>query len=197
MRSVDEAVRVDRANWRETYLAMARVLAEMRADCTRRKVGAIIFETSTGYQVSSGYNGAPRGMPGCLSDGACPRGQHYEVRGTIVASTHHPEDIGVKRGMGDCICGAKWPCGESVAPGSSYDTGPGSCIAIHAEANALLRAGPRARGMVMVVTEEPCDGCLKLCRGAGLEGVIWPAADGAKGFDFKRFPAPPMRSVLD
>jgi dCMP deaminase len=183
-----------RAPWRDTYLEMARVLAEMRADCTRRKVGAIIFEPSTGYQVSSGYNGAPRGMPGCLSDGACPRGQHYEVKGVIVASTHRPEEIGKKRGMGDCICGQRWPCGESVAPSSSYDTGPGSCIAIHAEANALLRAGPKARGMIMVVTEKPCDGCLKLCRGAALDCVLWPAE---KGFDWERFPAPPMKSVFD
>lgn len=186
-----------RASWRDTYLEMARVLAEMRADCTRRRVGAIVFEPDSGYQVSSGYNGAPRGMPGCLSDGACPRGQHYEIRGTIVHSTRNPEDIGKKRGMGDCICGNRWPCEGSVEPGSSYDTGPGSCIAIHAEANALLRAGPKARGMVMVVTEKPCDGCLKLCRGAGLDCVIWPSGNLNAPFDYEQFPKPPMRSVFD
>lgn len=184
-----------RATWRDTYLAMARTLARMRADCTRRKVGAIIFDVNSGYQISSGYNGAPRGLPGCLSAGACPRGQHYEKQGVVVFSFSSHEKVGDSKGMGDCGgCGEPWPCSSSVEPSSSYDTGPGSCIAIHAEANALLRAGPKARGMVMVVTEKPCDGCFKLCRGAGLDAVIWP---GEKGFDFQRFPAPPMRSVFD
>lgn len=186
-----------RAPWRETYLAMAKVLAKMRADCTRRKVGAIIFETHTGYQVSSGYNGAPKGMPGCLSDGACPRGQHYEQKGVIAFSSHEPGRVGEENPMGVCGgCGADWPCGDSVEPSSSYDTGKGTCIAIHAEANALLRAGPKARGMVMVVTEKPCDGCLKLCRGAGLDCVLWPG-DKPGEFNWEQFPKPSMKSVFD
>jgi dCMP deaminase len=192
---VDEAVR---AAWRDTYLEMARVLAEMRADCTRRKVGAIVFEPDTGYQISSGYNGAPRGLPGCLSDGACPRGQHYEQMGIVTFNSADFSRVGRPNGMGVCGgCGAVWPCGESVAPSSSYDTGPGSCIAIHAEANALLRAGPKARGMIMVVTEKPCDGCLKLCRGAGLDCVLWPSGSLNVPFDYEQFPKPSMKFVFD
>ena len=186
-----------RASWRDTYLEMARTLARMRADCTRRKVGAIIFEPSNGDLIEPGYNGAPRGMPGCLSAGACPRGQHYELMGVVTFNSEDFSRVGQPNGMGTCGgCGAPWPCDGSVEPGSSYDTGKGSCIAVHAEANALLRAGRRARGMIMVVTEKPCDGCMRLCRGASLDAVIWPAENG-KGFDFKRFPGPSLKSVFD
>lgn len=56
---------------------------------------------------------------------------------------------------------------------SSYDTGPGSCIAIHAEANALLYAdGNLTRGAVLYTTDAPCDGCSKLIAGAGIGRVV-------------------------
>lgn len=52
-------------------IAMAVAL---RADCTRRRVGAVIVDVH-GRIVGTGRNGAPAGRPGCLSAGACPRGQ--------------------------------------------------------------------------------------------------------------------------
>jgi dCMP deaminase len=68
------------------------------------------------------------------------------------------------------------PCPRSlseVAPGSSYDTGPGSCIAVHAEANALVYADYEAcRGATMYVTDRPCDGCRKLIDAAGIGRVV-------------------------
>jgi dCMP deaminase len=107
--------------------------ASTRAECTRRKVGAIVLD-SDGRIVGAGYNGAPAGKPSCL-DGACPRAF------------------------------------SEVAPGSSYDTGPGSCIAIHAEANALLDAGRLARGGQLMVSSAICDGCLRLAKGARVAWV--------------------------
>ena len=113
--------------------------SSLRAECTRRKVGAVLFSPDRRV-IAQGYNGAAPGAPSCL-EGACPRG--------LKTTTE-------------------------VAPGSSYDTGPGSCIATHAEANALLWAGKEARGATLYITDDPCDGCWRLIRNAGVVRVVTP-----------------------
>lgn len=115
--------------------------------------------------ISTGYNGAPSGQPGCASDGACPRGQHYEKVGVVSWRI--------------CACGDPWPCSSSVGHGSSYDTGAGSCIAVHAEANALLYARASVVGCTVYVTDEPCDGCRRLMHAARICDVVYTL--GGKG----------------
>jgi len=127
-----------RPDWDTYYLNIAAAVA-WRADCTRRQVGALIVQGDR--IVSTGYNGAPAGKPGCRSQGACPRGQLSS---------------------------------QEAAPGSSYDTGPGSCIAIHAEQNAILRAGLETRGSTLYITHEPCGGCARLIEGAGIARIVFP-----------------------
>lgn len=127
-----------RPDWDTYYLQIARAVSA-RADCTRRKVGAIIVLGDD--IVSTGYNGAPKGDPGCLSSGACPRGQLSNLE---------------------------------LAPGSSYDTGTGACIALHAEQNAIIRAGRLCRGATLYITHEPCDGCARLIKGAGISRIVFP-----------------------
>lgn len=127
-----------RPDWDTYYLNIARAVSA-RADCTRRKVGAIIVHGDR--IVSTGYNGAAAGKPGCLSAGACPRGRMTT---------------------------------QQVSPGSSYDTGPGSCIALHAEQNAILRSGLDCRGATLYITDEPCDGCARLIEGSGIARVVFP-----------------------
>ncbi len=62
-----------RPSWDEWGLILAAAVAE-RADCTRRKVGAVML--SPDHRVlGTGYNGYPAGQPGCLSARACPRGR--------------------------------------------------------------------------------------------------------------------------
>lgn len=62
-----------------------------------------------------------------------------------------------------------------VAPGSSYDTGAGSCIALHAEQNALLRATwDEMDGSTLYCTDEPCDGCARMIAGTPIAKVVWP-----------------------
>lgn len=79
---------------------------------------------------------------------------------------------------GDCPRGRQTR--EDVAPGSSYDTGAGSCIALHAEQNALLRASwDQMRDATLYVTHEPCDGCWRMIRGTPLDRVAWPTREGS------------------
>ena len=125
-----------RPDWDDYYLIIAAAVSR-RADCTRRKVGALVVKGDR--IVSTGYNGAPAGDPGCLTAGACPRGRESK---------------------------------EAVLPGSSYDTGAGACIALHAEQNAILRAGLECRGATLYLTHAPCDGCLRLIKGSGIARIV-------------------------
>jgi dCMP deaminase len=151
-----------RPTWDEYFLGIAEAVSA-RADCTRRQVGAVVVKDNR--IRSTGYNGSPPGGPSCLA-GECPRGLHSQV---IV---EHPENGYLAFG---CRCGNDWPCPKAVDPGSSYDAGAGSCVASHAEANALLYAGrDQTLGATLYLTSAPCDGCERLVRAAGISRVIWP-----------------------
>lgn len=142
-----------RPDWDPYFLGIAAAVAA-RADCSRRQVGAVIVRDHR--IVATGYNGAPAGRPGCLA-GACPRGRHYQV---------------IRETPG-CACGQPWPCALAVPEFSQYEAGPGACISIHAEANALLYADrTRCEGGTIYVTCEPCAWCLKLIDGAGVVRVV-------------------------
>lgn len=128
-------LRGKRPGWDEYFLRIAQAVSS-RADCSRRQVGAVIAKD---YRiVSTGYNGAPAGKPGCLTDSMCPRAR------------------------------------SDAPPMSSYDTGPGACIAVHAEANALLYASrDGCVGAVLYCTDQPCQGCKRLIAGAGIKAVCY------------------------
>lgn len=82
--------------------------------------------------------------------------------------------------QGACPRAAARERGE-VAPLSSYDTGPGACIAIHAEMNAIAQCAQHTGGTLgatLYVTYEPCPGCWRLIRASGLEQVVWPNSEG-------------------
>jgi len=82
---------------------------------------------------------------------------------------------GAEPGGPSCLKGECPRAKSDVPPGSSYDTGPGACIATHAEANALLYAGrDGTQGSKLYLTEKPCLGCEKLIKAAGIYVVIWP-----------------------
>jgi dCMP deaminase len=53
---------------------LAALALSLRADCTRRRVGCLVVD-AYGRVIGAGRNGSPPGRPGCLTDGACPRGQ--------------------------------------------------------------------------------------------------------------------------
>lgn len=58
---------------------------------------------------------------------------------------------------------------DDCAPNSSYD----NCVALHAEQNALLRAGDRAVGATLYLTREPCPWCWKNIQAAQIARVVW------------------------
>lgn len=62
-----------------------------------------------------------------------------------------------------------------LPPDSSYDSGIGLCVAVHAEANAIIYGDPsRMRGGRIYVTHPPCVGCQRLIDGMGLEAISTP-----------------------
>jgi dCMP deaminase len=75
-------------------------------------------------------------------------------------------------GGASCLRGECPRAASGVVPDSSYDTGPGACIAVHAEANALLYAGvDGCRGSVLYITDPPCPGCQRLIDASGIARV--------------------------
>lgn len=70
----------------------------------------------------------------------------------------------------DQVCIVDCPRAVSdVVAYSDYKSGPGRCIAIHAEDAALRKTTPEERkDGVMYITAKPCDDCEKLLQASGL-----------------------------
>jgi dCMP deaminase len=172
---------LSRPSWDEWAMGIVRAIAT-RGDCTRRQVGALILGPDRRI-LGCGYNGSYPGGPSCLA-GDCPRGRHYPRPATVEDAAHPSADGYIFEGEVRCACGNAWPCPDAVAPGSAYDTGPGACIASHAEANAVADAQRRGAGTiadaVMYVSCEPCEGCVRHIRNTTqIAAIRWP--DGAIG----------------
>lgn len=84
---------MSKRNWDEYFMDIAEVVAS-KATCDRKSVGAVIVLNKT--IVSTGYNGAPRGMPECGEVGhelkemggrqSCVRTVHGEANALIQAA---------------------------------------------------------------------------------------------------------------
>lgn len=64
---------------------------------------------------------------------------------------------------------------DDLPPDSSYDSGIGLCIAVHAEANAIIFGDPgRMRGGTIYIScpVPPCLGCQRLIDGMGLKVIF-------------------------
>lgn len=88
-----EPAREGRLDWDDYFMSIATVVAQ-RATCDRKLVGAVITVDKT--IVSTGYNGAPRGLPDCDHEGhllkemggrmSCIRTAHAEANGIAQAA---------------------------------------------------------------------------------------------------------------
>ena len=78
-----------RPSWDEYFLEIAKVVAK-RSTCDRANVGAVIAKNKV--ILSTGYNGAPRGLPHCddvgheIIDGHCIRTIHAEANAIAQAA---------------------------------------------------------------------------------------------------------------
>lgn len=91
------------------WLAVANTVAQ-RGTCPRRRVGAVLVDRDNQI-ISTGYNGAPRGLPhcreaGCLLDeqGRCKRTAHAEANALLQA--------GRSRTVGATLYSTDFPCSE-------------------------------------------------------------------------------------
>jgi dCMP deaminase len=72
----------ERPSWDEYFFKITELVAT-RSTCLRRKVGAILVKDRR--ILSTGYNGAPQGLPHCLEVGCLreaenvPSGQRHEL----------------------------------------------------------------------------------------------------------------------
>lgn len=106
----------NRPSWDEYFMRMAEVAA-LRSTCVRRQVGAVIVVDRR--VVTTGYNGACRGLVDCLTLGCLRdemgiesgthqeicRAVHAEENAIIQAAVH-----GVRVGGGTLYCNLS-PCG--------------------------------------------------------------------------------------
>ena len=76
-------VKDDRPSWDEYFMEMAELTAQ-RSTCLRRHVGAVIVRDK--HAMSTGYNGAPKGLRHCDELGGClreklhvPSGERHEL----------------------------------------------------------------------------------------------------------------------
>lgn len=82
-------------------------------------------------------------------------------------------------GFGHCVDGACPRAQAAVEHGSSY----GNCIAVHAEANALLYSDRAARQQgTLYVNGPPCWECARLIAGSGLARVVCYADEAYADF---------------
>jgi len=73
---------MERPDWDDYFLQLADLVAT-RSTCLRRRVGAVLVRNER--IISTGYNGAPRGLKHCLDTGCLreerqiPSGHRYEL----------------------------------------------------------------------------------------------------------------------
>ncbi len=137
-----------RENKDSYYLNIAEaVLAS--STCLRRKYGAVIVRDDE--IISTGYNGAPRGLPNCCDVGYCfrkqqniPHGERYES----CASVHAEANAIISASRKDMI------------------------------GSMLYLAGREADG-TPIANAAPCGMCRKLILNAGISTVVTRQPDGA------------------
>ncbi|TXH41620.1 MAG: cell division protein DedD [Actinobacteria bacterium] len=86
---------------------------------------------------------------------------------TIIATGYN----GAPPGQPSCLEGACPRARSGAEPGKGY--AESGCTAVHAETNAIIRAGrDRCLGATLYCTEQPCELCTSLVAAAGIAHVV-------------------------
>jgi len=91
LRAAAAGSRDERPDWDTYFLGIAEAVST-RSTCPRRSVGAVLVRNRR--ILTTGYNGAPRGLPHCsevgceLENGHCVRAVHAEVNAVVQAALH-------------------------------------------------------------------------------------------------------------
>ena len=131
----------------EYYLNIAEAVLA-RSTCLRRKYGAVIVKDDE--IISTGYNGAPRGMKNCCDIGFCIR-----------------EKEGIPHGIRYEMCSAVHAEMNAIISASRLDM----------IGSTLYLAGFEADG-TPITGIAPCSMCYRLIINAGISSIITRNADG-------------------
>jgi len=133
-----------RPGWDEYFMEVARTVAT-RATCPRASVGCVLVRDHR--ILTTGYNGAPRGVAHCsdvgctVVDGHCLRAMHAEanaivqgalhgvgLQGAIAYCTHQPcvhcSKLLISAGVAKIVFGEDYP--DAVAAGLLAEAGIGA-----------------------------------------------------------------------
>ena len=102
----------------------------------------------------------------------CSKAQYMAIvvdrRGTVAATGYN----GTPVGWTHCTDGGCPRALTQTTQGGSYN----NCLAVHAEANALLRVSPLdCEGATIYVNGLPCWDCAKLIVGSGIKRIVYAA----------------------
>ncbi len=135
----------------DTYLNCAEVFA-YRSTCIKRKYGAVIVKDDV--VISTGYNGAPRGLPNCCDMGQCPR---------IQRDMHQGEGYSICRAI-HAEANALLNCSRLQTVGADL-----YLVGINPEDNSIHRA-------------KPCPMCARTIIQAGIRTVYMRVGEGAEEY---------------
>jgi dCMP deaminase len=143
-------------SWDNYFLNLCNAVS-MNSKCLSRKVGAIIVDGNS--IISTGYNGAPRGIPSC--------NERYKIDTELIAA------------LGDrCIYFHPDADGGCPRQALGFKSGEGLewCVATHGEVNAIINAarhGICVNGTTMYMNcNTPCKNCLAAIINSGITEIV-------------------------
>ena len=134
---LNKVERIDKINY---YLDIAETVSE-RSTCLDSNYGAIIVKNDE--VISTGYNGAPRGIKSCIEQGKCMRKSTKRGEGYLSCSSVHAEQNAIISAKRENMIGS-----------------------------TLYLVGKKVESKEYVKNPEPCIICKRMIINAGISKVI-------------------------